>query len=281
MKTTVILLSFVAVASAVTNNCGTTPIPPDETRIVGGHVAKPYSWPWQAEMCFTSASGTGACSLRCGASIIDRNWIMSAAHCVDGYVNAPQRFKIKMGVYDYHNDGENGEIVSSLSQIIMNSQYNRPKQMSNDMALLRLSSPITYTNHIQPVCLPTQISDVLTGGKNLFVTGWGATSEGGAVSSQLRQVIVPSMTAAQCNSNYPSQIDQNTMFCAGRAGRDSCQGDSGGPIVIKRADGRWWQAGVVSWGIGCAENGHAGVYASVPSMCAFIRDNTGVSCQAN
>jgi len=270
-----VLLSFVAWASAQ-SDCGRTPVPPDETRIVGGHPAVPYSWPWQAEMCFTAASGTGTCSLRCGATVIDNEWILSAAHCVDGYVNAPQRFKLKLGVYDYRNDNEQGEIIRSVSQVIMHSQYNRPKQMAHDMALLKLSSPITYTDHIQPVCLPTNINDVLAGNVNLIVTGWGATSEGGAVSSQLRQVVVPSMTSAQCTSQYgTSQIDTATMFCAGRSGKDSCQGDSGGPIVIKRSDGRWYQAGVVSWGIGCAQANHAGVYANVASMCDFIRTSTG------
>jgi len=274
MKTVVVLLSIVAWASAQTG-CGRTPVPPDETRIVGGHPAVPYSWPWQAEMCFLPASGTGTCSLRCGATVIDENWIMSAAHCVDGYTNAPQRFKIKMGVYDYRNDNEAGEVVSTVSRVVMNTQYNRPKQMANDIALLRLSSPITFTDHIQPVCLPSNVNDVLAGNLNMIVTGWGATSEGGAVSAQLRQVVVPSMTSAQCTGQYGNQIDTPTMFCAGRSGKDSCQGDSGGPIVIKRSDGRWYQAGIVSWGIGCAQANHAGVYASVASQCAFIQTNVG------
>uniref|UniRef100_A0A914VRH0 Peptidase S1 domain-containing protein n=1 Tax=Plectus sambesii TaxID=2011161 RepID=A0A914VRH0_9BILA len=267
MKTTVTFLLLVAVASAAFD-CGRTPIPPDETRIVGGQRATPYSWPWQAVMCFTRGSGSGSCSLTCGASVIDRNWVMSAAHCVEDYVNSPKRFKIKMGVYDYRSNNENGEIVSTVSKIIIHPQFNKPKSMAHDMALLRmmlifygfqLSSPIAYTDHIQPVCLPANISDVVAGGKNLYVTGWGATSENGDVSSQLRQVNVPSLTPAQCESQYRRQIDHNTMFCAGRAGKDSCQGDSGGPIVIKRSDGRWWQAGIVSWGIGCAEPNHSGI----------------------
>jgi secreted trypsin-like serine protease len=274
MKTIVILLSIVAVAWTQ-SSCGNTPIPPDETRIVGGHPAIEYSWPWQAEMCFMSASGTGACSLRCGATVIDENWVMSASHCVDGYVNQPQRFKLKMGVYDYHSDNEPGEQIRTVSQIIMHPQYNQPKQMAHDMSLLRLSSPITYTDHIQPVCLPSNIDDVLVGNVNLIVTGWGATSEGGPVSSQLRQVVVPSLTQAMCIQEYGTRnVDTVTMFCAGREGKDSCQGDSGGPIVVKRGS-QWYQVGIVSWGQGCAEAAFAGVYARTDSMCDFVSSNVG------
>jgi secreted trypsin-like serine protease len=278
MKTTVVLLSIVAAALGA-NPCGNTPIPPDENRIVGGHLAKPYSWPWQAEMCMSSSFG-GACSLRCGGSIIDQNWIMCASHCVEGYTNQPQRFHMKVGVYDYHSTNEPGEIVTNVTQIIMHPQYHHPHQYSHDMSLLKLATPLTWTDHIQPVCLPANEDNLLVEGKPMYVTGWGATSEGGPVSAKLRQVIVPSLSMQHCINEYGSSQIDDTMICAGRQGVDSCQGDSGGPLVTKHDDGRWFQAGIVSWGYGCAENNHAGVYARVSSMCDFIKQNVGMDvCQ--
>jgi len=286
MKTLVVLLSVVALGWAQDMSttappgtpCGNTPIPPDENRIVGGHVAKPYSWPWQAEMCMSGSFG-GQCSLRCGGSVIDKNWIMCASHCVDGYVNHPERFHMKVGVYDYHSTNEPGEVVTNVTRIIMHPQYGKPKQFSHDMSLLQLSQPLDFTDHIQPVCLPANVDDLLVEGKDMFVTGWGATSEGGGVSSQLRQVVVPSLSMDHCQQEYPNQVD-DTMICAGRRGVDSCQGDSGGPLVTKHTDGRWFQCGIVSWGQGCAENNHAGVYSRVSSMCDFIKTNVGYDvCQ--
>uniref|UniRef100_A0A914UIZ9 limulus clotting factor C n=1 Tax=Plectus sambesii TaxID=2011161 RepID=A0A914UIZ9_9BILA len=273
MKATVILLSVVAAFASAQIPCGNTPIPPNESRIVGGQPAKPYSWPWQAEMCMTSTLG-GACALRCGATIIDQNWIMCASHCVDGYTNKPQRFHLKVGTYDYHSVNEAGEVVTNVTQIIMHPQYHTPHEYSHDMSLLRLSQPLTFTDHIQPVCLPLDESNLLVEGTPMYVTGWGATSEGGPVSSQLRQVVVPSLNMTHCENEYPNQVD-DTMICAGRKGVDSCQGDSGGPLVTKHPDGRWFQAGIVSWGQGCAEKGHAGVYARVSSMCDFVKSTLG------
>lgn len=63
------------------------------------------------------------------------------------------------------------------------------------------------------------------------------------------------------------------MICAGltQGGKDACQGDSGGPLVVNSV-----QVGVVSWGIGCAQAGYPGVYASVPNLRSWISSTTGV-----
>jgi secreted trypsin-like serine protease len=272
MQTTVVVVlsALVAMANA---QCGITPIPPDETRIVGGKNAVPFSWPWQGMMCMTATTG-GACNLRCGSSVIDNSWILSAAHCVDGYTGQPTRFHIVVGTY---NTGvtESGQVTAQVAQIYMHPNYKSPRPMSNDVALLRLSSPLTYTNHIRPVCLPTNIDDLLVANKNVFVTGWGTTSSGGSVSATLRQVIVPTVTNTQCTNQYGSSQIDTTMICAGIVGKDSCQGDSGGPMVVKRANGRWYQGGVVSWGQGCALASHAGVYARTSTQCNWIATTVG------
>ena len=99
----------------------------------------------------------------------------------------------------------------------------------------------------------------------LEVTGWGATAEGGTISSRLMKASVPYVRNKACNSNqaYRGRIRRG-MMCAGRTdgGVDACQGDSGGPLVW-RSGSRPILVGIVSFGEGCARKLKYGVYTRV------------------
>lgn len=71
-----------------------------------------------------------------------------------------------------------------------------------------------------------------------------------------------------CNTNYPLNQVYDSMICAGEEGVDSCQGDSGGPMIMGSE-----HVGIVSWGIGCADRGHPGVYTQTSHFVDWINDN--------
>ena len=110
------------------------------------------------------------------------------------------------------------------------------------------------------------------------MSGWGTTEEDGRVSDVLKltqQTILASNDAACLRGSQDSPVP-NSKMCAYKEGTDSCQGDSGGPLVV-REDGRWTIVGVVSYGIGCARSGYAGVYARVNNYLDWINQNIAVS----
>uniref|UniRef100_A0A8C3YQ52 Transmembrane protease serine 5 n=1 Tax=Catagonus wagneri TaxID=51154 RepID=A0A8C3YQ52_9CETA len=143
-----------------------------------------------------------------------------------------------------------------------------------DLALLRLRTPLHFSDTVGAVCLPAQERDFPRGAR-CWVSGWGHTDPSHAHSSDtLQDTAVPLLSTQLCNSScvYDGALTPR-MLCAGYLdGRaDACQGDSGGPLVCLDGD-TWRLVGVVSWGHGCAEPTRPGVYTKVAEFLDWIQD---------
>jgi secreted trypsin-like serine protease len=270
----IVLSALVAacLASPLPNDvqCGNPAITPDTTKIVGGKDAIPYSWPWQVALFKKPIFGSAY--QFCAGTIIDPQWVLTAGHCFYGSDKNPAPFSVKLGVFNKTRDDEPGEQEVGLSEIHVNPQYD-PSKITFDVTLLKLESPITYSDHISPICLPAQGEALPDAGSDTWVTGWGATSQGGPDSPTLKQVSVPVVSDDDCKAAYPGQIYTDTQFCAGfpQGGKDSCQGDSGGPVVYQDPKTKnWKQIGITSWGYGCAQAKYYGVYSKVSAYIDFI-----------
>lgn len=242
-------------------------------RIVGGTEASPGDWPWQVVVF---ASG-----IQCGGSLVASTWVLTAAHClVDSFGTpfAPGQVSGYAGIHDL--DDTAGAQLLDVAEVIVHGSYDETTS-DNDVALLRLDTPLVPGPLVEPVPLVPAGVGPLTG-EVAWVTGWGATSTSGPTSDVLLQVDVPILGNADCESRFDTiegEDDWTTenMLCAGwdMGGKDSCFGDSGGPLVVDRAaDGSWELAGVVSWGIECATT-TPGVYARVSRYVAWIEGHTG------
>uniref|UniRef100_A0A3B3R0J2 Si:dkey-16l2.17 n=1 Tax=Paramormyrops kingsleyae TaxID=1676925 RepID=A0A3B3R0J2_9TELE len=172
------------------------------------------------------------------------------------------------------------EVSSRVRRVVVPAGYTNP-QDGQDVALVQLATPVQWSNWIQPVCLPSDDA-VFPSGMQCYVTGWGHIREGVSLPGvgTLQEVQVRIIRQMSCQKMYQvlaftsDQVDiLPDMICAGfpEGGRDSCQGDSGGPLVCPMVNGTWVQAGVVSFGQGCAQPNRPGIYAKVSTFASFIR----------
>lgn len=251
-----LLALMITGGNAQSNVCGTAPL---NTRIVGGEDAAAGSWPWQASL--HSSSGHF-----CGGSLINNQWVLTAAHCF------PSTLTFGLTVYlgrDTQQLPNPNEVSRTVSRIINHPRYNTDTN-DNDISLLQLSSPVGFTDYIRPVCLAASGSNV-EAGTITWVTGWGRIQSGVSLPSpqRLQEVSVPIVSNSQCNDVYGTIT--NNMICAGldEGGKDSCQGDSGGPLV-RESNTTWVQVGVVSFGYECALAKVPGVYTRVSQYESWI-----------
>ncbi|EDW89432.2 serine proteinase stubble [Drosophila yakuba] len=248
--------------------CGRRMFP--EPRIVGGANAAFGRWPWQISL---RQWRTSTYLHKCGAALLNENWAITAAHCVDNV--PPSDLLLRLGEYDLAEEEEPYGYQERRVQIVASHPQFDPRTFEYDLALLRFYEPVVFQPNIIPVCVPDNDENFI--GQTAFVTGWGRLYEDGPLPSVLQEVAVPVINNTICESMYRSagyiEHIPHIFICAGwkKGGYDSCEGDSGGPMVLQReSDKRFHLGGVISWGIGCAEANQPGVYTRISEFRDWI-----------
>lgn len=235
-------LVFLAFALASAYGCGLPTIPPVLNRVVAGEDVRPHSWPWQISL---QSDSSGRWRHVCGGTLISSEWVLTAAHCINERYN----YRVELGKHSL-KASEEGSMARGAAQIIIHEDYNTLLSR-NDIALIKLYSPVNFSDTIMPACLP-ESGTVLPHGTGSIVTGWGRLSTGGPLADILQQALLPVVGHDTCSQpDWWYVLATDKMVCAGGDGITAgCNGDSGGPLNWQNPEGTWEVHGVVSFGSG-------------------------------
>jgi hypothetical protein len=239
-----------------------------QAKITGGSDALISDFPWQVYYI----SG----NTRCGGTIISENWILTAAHCAaisTGNMVPVSQMSVKVGANNPTSTLEGRRYY--VSQAIVHEGYNSTS-LDNDIALLKLTEPINFTNAvpIKLISADDSVSGATDPGVMSWVTGWGLTSVSPNVfPTKLQKVQLPIISNAQAATVLGSIPKSNIMAGYLNGNKDACMGDSGGPLVVPVL-GEYKLAGIVSWGSNKCDT--YGAYTRVSSFETWIEANTGI-----
>ncbi|XP_078095184.1 chymotrypsin-C-like [Mustelus asterias] len=263
-----ILLVVTALLLARAYGCGTPAVPPITSRVVGGVDAQPHSWPWQVSLQYLINDNWAH---TCGGSLIAANWVMTAAHCI----SKSNTYRVVLGKHNL----KSSELESVSVEIAPGNMFVHEKwnpilvALGYDIALIKLSTPVTLTSSIELGCIPAPNS-VLPNNYPCFVTGWGRLYTNGPIADNLQQALMPVVDHTTCSKmDWWGFSVRKTMVCAGGDGIVAgCNGDSGGPLNCRATDGTWQVHGIASFvsGLGCNAKKKPTVFTRVSAYNDWI-----------
>uniref|UniRef100_A0A8C6Y640 Serine protease 53 n=1 Tax=Naja naja TaxID=35670 RepID=A0A8C6Y640_NAJNA len=202
----------------------------------------PGEWRWQVSVQYRNQH-------ICGGSLINDQWVLTAAHCfyeIGKQIHVDQ-WSVILGTVRLTGRRVRGS-KRNVSMVIPHENYTS-YETGHDIALVRLAKPVHYTRDIAPICLPFA-EHRFAFGTQCWLTGWGDV----AITMDL-------LTVDTCNCIYSNLRNRRIinpalpgMVCAMTPDRKRgpCKGDSGGPLVCLE-NGRWFQAGIMSSSMSCAQ----------------------------
>ncbi|XP_034487677.1 phenoloxidase-activating factor 1 [Drosophila innubila] len=256
-------------------------------RIYGGEIAELDEYPWLALLVYHSNN------YGCSGALIDDRHILTAAHCVQGEgVRERRGLKhVRLGEFNVKTEPDCIEEPNYLScadaaldiafeHIHVHPEYKEYSNYKyNDIAIIRLKHPVSFTHFIMPICLPSKSAQTpLVEGQMFSVSGWGRTdlfnkyfiSTHSPIKLKLRIPYVSNENCSKILDLYGVRLGPKQLCAGGEKSKDTCAGDSGGPLMyFDRPHSRWVAYGIVSYGFTQCGSG-PGVYTSVLSYISWI-----------
>jgi len=234
-----------------------------QSKIVGGTKAPDNAYPW---MCAIAEKSGGNLFDRqfCGGSLIAPDWVLTAAHCMEGEV--PYGIEVVARFSDL-SDSSGAEIRGVRGIFIHPGYADLSGDLVNDIALILLDSPITsvaplaYSRSASPSPVDNAVRAI----------GWGDTKSSPRFPNALQMVDLSLTPISVARRIYASNRLDIRHLAAMAPGKDTCGGDSGGPLFDLDGDlGAPLVLGITSFGLDCADRGVPGIYANVGNYVDWI-----------
>ncbi|KAL1506585.1 hypothetical protein ABEB36_005916 [Hypothenemus hampei] len=201
----------------------------------------------------------------CGGSLISRQVVLTAAHCVD---SSNAQAQVILGAHSVLASEATQQVLVS-SRITVHSRWSR-LLLQNDVAVITINT-VSLNNAIQLISLAPANAPSYAG-SSAVLTGWGRTSdESNSIASQLKRVSLQIITNDVCRNSFGIIIQANHICTSGQGTVGACNGDSGGPLVVNGV-----QVGVVSFGNRLCESQNPSAFARVSSFRSWITEVSGV-----
>nr|CAD7588733.1 unnamed protein product [Timema genevievae] len=158
--------------------------------VAGGRMVMPTELPWLAVLSYKD-------DLRCGGSLINEQFVLTAAHCLVDDDNRPRQLRsVVLGEHNrssiddcYEKQGRkicaDTPISFLIEDIIVHPEY-KPNMNNNvakaDIALIKLNKKAKLSAFIRPICLPVERTEINI--TEFTTAGWGKTE------TRIRKVIL-------------------------------------------------------------------------------------------
>ncbi|CAN8002987.1 unnamed protein product, partial [Ixodes pacificus] len=144
------------------------------SQIVGGNKAAPLEFPWQISLRILNVTANYELGHTCGGSIINKQHVMTAAHCVDGGI--PEEYVVVVGDQNIEVEDPTEERIG-VEKITVHPQYDS-RTTKYDYAILKLDKVLDFDGqekHLMPICLPSYYENF--DGETCTASGWGLTED--------------------------------------------------------------------------------------------------------